>query len=298
MSNGLKQISLPAVVLIVSLAHGMCHVYETVFPAVQMAAAAAWSLDEETIGLIVNLWALPFGLGAVGAGWLADAYGSRRWLIVYLVGCAAMCGAVWLATDVALLKTALFASGCFASLYHPAGLAYLARVVPKHQLGWALSLHGMLGSAGLAVGPVFAGALLLTADWQQVFLALAPIGLALAAYAFVRLPNDRPAAPPADEAPPPAPEPASWGAFVLLCVAMMLFGLIYRGFITFLPPYLAVVAEVLPSGLPATSVGPWMMGAVLLMGVVGQYLGGMLTLRFRAERLLLTAAVLQVPMLL
>ena len=48
-------------------------------------------------GWMMTLFAVPYLLLASTAGWLADRYGSRRLLIIYLAGCAAMALAAALA---------------------------------------------------------------------------------------------------------------------------------------------------------------------------------------------------------
>ena len=282
------------IVLLVSLAHALVHTYELVFPAIEQVLAEAWRLDTTVTGRIATLWALPFGVGALGAGWLADRFGSRRVLIVYLVGCSAACLAVAWAGSLIVLQVAMFGMGAFASLYHPAGLSYISRLVPSERLGEALGYHGILGAMGVAGAPFLVGLSLVVLPWNGAYLLLAPVGLILAVVVATLLPDDsthRSAA-------RVSGSHGDWAAFAVFCLVAVLLGMTYRGFLTFLPRYLNDVQLPWLAGLSARSVRSYLAGGVLVMGIVGQYSGGWLCGRYRLEALLLVILTLNIPALL
>ena len=82
-------------VLLISCAHALVHVYEHSFACVEQLVVSDASFDilasNETrvSGTLGNSLRLPFGIFALLAGWLGDRFGSKRLLIVYLVGCSA-----------------------------------------------------------------------------------------------------------------------------------------------------------------------------------------------------------------
>ena len=119
-------------ILLVSCAHAMVHIYELSLPSFEQLIAAEFHVDENNrmMGLLANCWRLPYGLGALGAGWLVDRFGSKPLLIVYLVGCAATAAAASVIHELGVLFLAMFAMGSFASIYHPAGLAYISQPRP------------------------------------------------------------------------------------------------------------------------------------------------------------------------
>ncbi|MGI8747844.1 MAG: MFS transporter [Deinococcus sp.] len=86
---------------------------------------------------------------------------------------------------VLLVALAGFGSGFF----HPAGAAYTARYSPLEQRGLWASIFSAGGTAGMALGPVFAGVGL---HQLPVF---APIGLAVGAVSYLITPPDRPSGP-------------------------------------------------------------------------------------------------------
>lgn len=81
-----------------------------------------------------------------------------------------------------LVAVAGFGSGFF----HPAGAAYVARYSPLDKRGLWASLFSAGGTAGMALGPVFAGVGL---DRLPVF---SPIGLLISAATFLIAPSDKP----------------------------------------------------------------------------------------------------------
>ncbi len=141
------------IVLLVSCAHALVHMYELALPSTEQSIAYEFSVSEETTGLLGNVWRLPFGLGALGAGWLADRYGSKPMLILCMLGCGVTSIVTWAAHDLTLLFVAMFSMGCFASIYHPAGLAIISRATRPDQRPWALGIHGVFGSIGIAASP-------------------------------------------------------------------------------------------------------------------------------------------------
>ena len=113
-------------VLLVSCAHALVHVYELSLPSVEQNVAAEYDVGTRTTGLLGNTWRLPWGVGAIFAGWLADRYGSRRLLVIYLAGCGATAFAAARADSLSMLFVTMFAMGAFASIYHPAGLSIIS----------------------------------------------------------------------------------------------------------------------------------------------------------------------------
>ena len=281
------------IVLLVSLSHAMVHTFELVYPAIEQEVQSAFGLTVRTSGIIANVWAFPFGFGALAAGWIADRIGSRRVLIVYLLGCSASCVAVGFATGLPTLLVAMFMMGSFASLYHPAGLAYISRIVPRKSLGSALGYHGIVGSIGIAGAPLLVGSLLLVTDWQGVYLTLALPGILLATLFWLRLPDDETHS----ERGTSADDAGDWTRFATLCVVTMLFGMIYRGFVTFLPRYLGETSLSWFAGIGESQLRYYLTSAVLTCGILGQYAGGWLCGRVRVEALLVGCVAMNVPFL-
>ena len=93
-------------ILLLSSAHALVHVYELAFPSVEELVAADYQVGKPTMGLMGNCWRFPFGAGALLSGWLVDRYGAKWPLVFYLLGCAATSALVCLLREVGGTSTA------------------------------------------------------------------------------------------------------------------------------------------------------------------------------------------------
>ena len=278
----------------------MVHIYELSLPSVEQLISSEFDVGPEYTGPLGTAWRLPFGLGALLAGWLADRFGSKRLLLVYLVGCVGTATAAWASTTLAMLFVAMFAMGTFASIYHPAGLALISHHTTPANRGLALGYHGIIGSIGIATAPLMAGAILAggVVSWRGYYLMLAAAGVVLAVTMAATLPSDdlrHQAASGGTSHVTLERQPGRWRAYALLVTSGTLFGFVYAALVHFLPRYLNTSAEY--GNAEAVGISNYQSGMVLLCGAVGQYLAGRLARPARLERLLLAIFQLQVPTL-
>ncbi len=263
-------------IILISLAHALVHVFELSLPSVELMIADGFEVSREETGMLGTVWRVPFGVGAFFAGWLADRYGSKPMLVIYLLGCAATSLLVWTCTSFNVLFGLMFAMGCFASIYHPAGLAFISRETTPETRGVALGRHGIFGSIGIAGAPFLAALVFSTGavTWQQYYLFLVVPGVALAAYLYFGLTEHR--------QPPPVRtlpngdidrDEGQWGAYLILVTGGALAGFIYAGFMHFLPRYLDT-ANLRPSSVSPAGFRNLLAAAVLVMGVLGQGVAG------------------------
>ena len=105
-------------VVLVSCAHALVHVYELALPSVEQEIAGEFFADnveagKAMTGKLSNSWRLMWGLGAIVAGWLVDRFGSKKLLTVYLLGCAATCVLAAVTTQKSGLFVSMIAMGAF-----------------------------------------------------------------------------------------------------------------------------------------------------------------------------------------
>ena len=136
-------------VLLVSCAHAMVHVYELSLPSIEQEITAEYGGGKQLSGIMGTCWRLPWGLGALAAGWLVDRFGGRPLLIIFLFGCSAMCILAALVKPLPLLFVSMFGMGTLASIYHPSGLALISHATKADSLPRVLGIHGVFGSAGI-----------------------------------------------------------------------------------------------------------------------------------------------------
>ena len=283
-----------AIVALTSVGHGMVHTYELSIPILMTLWLAEFEVSTSVLGGIVAVGYGLYGLGALPAGVLADRWGSRR----LIVGCLAGMGSAFLLLSLApglwTIAAALVLWGLAASVYHPAGLTLISRGVV--QRGKGLALHGMAGNVGIAMGPLCTALLLLVVDWRVVAGVLALPALIATVYA-ARASFDETAADDAASATerPPQSLRSLWSTtrvlfasgFALVFLIVMMSGLYYRGVLTFLPDLLERFVAI-DLGL-AVEPGRYVYAALLMVGMIGQYLGGWLTDHVRTERGILGA---------
>jgi MFS family permease len=301
-----------AITGLVMLAHAMVHTYElslpllllvwaTEFPTVTISLIGSFETTAFVLGAVLTAGYAPFGLGALPGGVLADAYGSKRLIVACLVGMGASFVGLALSPNLLGVAFALLVWGIAASVYHPSGLALISKGVD--QRGSAFAYHGMAGNLGIALGPLFTAVLLfLTGDWRVVVVILGVPAL-VGALAAARISVDETAAVAAadggtedEDSGKSATADGSVSSlsefladsrtmfaslFVFAFGVAMFSGLYYRGVLTFLPDLLSSFPQLQPvevAGYPR-SLKPdqYFYSGLLMVGVLGQYVGGKLT---------------------
>jgi MFS family permease len=301
-----------------AFAHALVHVIELTYPVLLTRIADDFGLRAVILGTIASVFAWAFGASAIPAGFLTDRLGSRRVLLYAFVGAAVSLVLVGISPNEWFLAATLALLGFCIGLYHPAGLSLMAQGV--RQRGLALGFHGVAGNLGQALAPALAVGLAVAVDWRLAFFVLAGAAAVMAVVLSVTtlpLKGEAEVLSAADEAPgrlaqvlgdsasgrgvtaqfvesgsqAAGPRPVRRFVIPLLLVyaAFVLSGIVYRGVITFLPQHLEELVDNDLGGAFAT--------VALLMGAVGQLVGGALSQRVRLERLAPVLAVLAVPAL-
>ena len=325
-----------SIVGLVMVGHGMVHTYELAIPILMVVWLVEFQVSAALLGAVVTVGFAMFGLGAIPAGMLSDAIGSRRVIVGCLLGMGisfvllALTPLVPAVPPMATITFALLCWGVAASVYHPAGLSLISTGVQER--GTAFAYHGMAGNAGIALGPLIAAVLLfLIGDWQIVAGLLSVPSFLGAAYALGIDVDERAAVVtdgggPADDSRgadrtgstsdelgdgegsgdatsdraggSAGPTIDTFGEFVtstrllfstsfaVIFLLVIMSGLYYRGVLTFLPAIVEDLALFEPMTIGAREFEPaqFVYSGILLVGMLGQYIGGRLTDRIRVER--------------
>jgi MFS family permease len=285
-------------VLLVSFAHAMVHMFEHALPAVEQMIGEDFGVSKAQTGALGTAWRLPFGLGALAAGWLTDRVGAKRMLIAYLLGCIVTSVGVWWAPDWAILFAMMFAMGTFASIYHPAGLSLLSRETTPETRGKALGWHGIFGSLGIASAPFLAALVFSTGTigWRDYYLVLIAPALLIAAMLLKLQVTSEPPRGGEPVVPEKAhdEEPIPWMRYLLLVSAGALSGFVYAAFLHFLPRYLDQ-SHLRPEGWSPESFRNLLATVTLLCAAVGQGIAGRIADPDRLHRQLTMILFLNVP---
>ncbi len=287
--------------------HAMFHTYELVIPIFIVIWLDVYATTAAFLGVVVGLSYALTGVGALPSGILADRFSSKRLIVLCLLGMGAAFGIISVAPNIVVLTAGLLLWGAAASIYHPAGLALISR--GAKQQGTAFAYHGAAGNVGVAIGPLLAAVLLAFFPWRAVAAALV-VPVVIALLIVVPMEFDETAGSEARGASDATDGSGAIrsvdefvantkllfvGGFVFVFVIGILYGLYYRGAITFLPDLLADVPLFATVELAGRDFEPsqYVYAGLLLLGGLGQYTGGKLADRFRAEyALVITYSVL------
>jgi len=212
--------------------HFMSHFNMLVFPALVLPLAGQLKMDMAYV-LDLSFWMYClFGVTALPWGMIADRWGAKPLFLIYYLG-AGLSGlaASFFIDNPAGLSIALAALGLFSGIYHPIGLGMISKEIKRVSLG--MGYNGMFGNLGLATAPLLTG--LLNWFWgpQAAYLALGALNLLGVGLMFILPPigDHRSDIKESDE------DNGLLGAFLILLVAMMLGGIVYRGATVILPAY-------------------------------------------------------------
>jgi MFS transporter, FSR family, fosmidomycin resistance protein len=161
------------VIGLVSLAHAMSHfshlLLVPLFPIFQKEFALSFS----QLGLLVTVFFVVSGIGQALSGFLVDKVGARPvlfsaigvFVLAALVAANAQ-GYPWLIAAAAL-------AGLGNSPFHPCDFTILNQRVSPPRLGHAYSTHGISGSLGWAIAPMFYAGLTSFVGWRNAYLSAA-----------------------------------------------------------------------------------------------------------------------------
>lgn len=294
------------------IAHAAFHAYELAIPVFLVVWLSEFSTTAAVIGFVVGIGYALVGFGAVPSGILADKYGSKRLVLGSILIMGAGFGLLGLSPNLWVLTLALIIWGIGASIYHPAGLSLLSR--GAEQRGAAFAYHGAAGNVGTVIGPLFAAVGLVFFDWRFVaglFVIPAIIAVVLA----FRLEFDETAA--VDSETDTDSNGITsltelitdtrllfTGGFIIVFVIVMVYGMYFRGILTFLPEILSGVDFFSRQQVLGYEIEPsqYVFAGLLLVGIFGQYAGGRLSDMYSVEltlvgsfAILITASLLFVP---
>ena len=170
--SGLSRTSERTWVLTVSGTHALIHATELTFAGLLLRIEDDFGSDLLVLGILANVGAFAFGVGALPAGFLVDKLGTVPILRLSLGTTAFTAALVGFSPSEITLGVSLALLGLATGLYHPAGITLLARTRRRAR---NVGLHGAIGNFGIALAPAFAAGLAVTIDWRAAYFVLAAL---------------------------------------------------------------------------------------------------------------------------
>jgi len=263
--------------------HFICHFNMFFFTALVLPLALRLNMDMANV-LGMSFWMyFLFGITALPWGMAADRWNAKFLLILFYFGSglSALAAAIWIESSTGFFVS-LALLGLFSGIYHPAGLGLISKEIKRVGLG--MGYNGMFGNLGIAMSPLLAGIFNWLWGLRVAYLIMGImniIGVALI-FVFPLFESQNPKEAVSGE------ENRLTRAFLILLVAMMLAGIIYRGSTIILPAYFELknqeifqwFSSLLGKGLSKNLVATSVVSFIYLIGMLGQYTGGHLAERF------------------
>jgi len=171
---------------LVGLAHATSHFFHLLLPPLFPAFIRDFGLSYSELGLAVTLFFVISGIGQASAGFVVDRIGARP-VLFGAMGCfVAASAAAAAAQGFGGLLLAAALAGLGNSPFHPVDFTILNKRVSGARLGHAFSIHGISGSLGWALAPVFLiGLSALGGHWRWAYAGTALWALAVLALLVV-----------------------------------------------------------------------------------------------------------------
>ncbi|NOZ03694.1 MAG: MFS transporter [FCB group bacterium] len=278
------------ILMITGGSHLSVHSLMLVFPNILLVLQKEYQAGLDTLGFVAMASAFMFGLGAIPTGYLESRIGGRNQLLAYQFGTSFSAVLVMLSQSLFTMTIGLMLLGLFSSIYHPAGLTLISRRVTNISKGMAI--HGIAGSIGLAIGPIMASVFTEFFSWRVAYGTLAGFNLllALGTLSFIGLRKGK-----VQEVDEAQTESTDRSALALYYGIMVLMGMAFTGFTTFMPAHFAVETRNVLGSLSDTLRGGVFTTTVLIFGIIGQMIGGYLGSRYNRVKLLFLIVLINVP---
>jgi MFS family permease len=294
----------PAQRLIIGFAsagHFLHHVLTGLFLTLAVILEGVWQRPYAEIIALWTLGAAMIGVGAPLAGWLADRFGHARMMTVFFLGIGLASIIAGFVADTAEMGLALALLGGFGAIYHPVALAWVSMTAPPDARGRLMGILGIAGSIGVACAAVIAGGLAEAAGWRMAMILPGIVTIIAGLALLFCLLAGRVAAsnhqPGQDAAQAAAAEAARipWGVLSVLAITFMLGSIAYTAYATALPKWLSDM--LLLDSTRAAQLG-LIVGATMLMGSVGQLIGGRLADQMPMKTLYVATFLVKLPLML
>ncbi len=167
------------VIGLIAGAHGLSHFYQLVVAVLFPLIKEDLGVNYAALGAATAVFYTVSGVCQTLAGFAVDRFGARRILLLGLTLCSVGVLLAGLAQSYAMLVVAFFVAGLGNSVFHPADFAILnARIEPR-RLGYAFSFHGIGGTLGWALAPMFAYGISVIYGWHTALIVASLLGVAM-----------------------------------------------------------------------------------------------------------------------
>ena len=304
MKSLLNKISGSSKLALVTLGHSLNHGMDVTYGALLVLIGAEFDVGLSTLGLLATLGAVVYGVISIPGGILTDRIGYGKTLIIALIGSGISALVVCASLNIFSLGAGLMLIGVFGGLFHPAGLAFVAKDADMRSTG--MGIFGAGGNLGVAITPVVVTLLAVSYGWRVAFLVFSGLLVLSGTMMLSVFQSLQSSIPSIDDQHRSTrkldfdnirQEIAIFPTAMIILVNSCL-GFLYRGTVTFLPLHFTENSQISIFGFDSITIAGFLVTGTLLMGAFGQYIGGILGDRTTKEPLIVGLAIVLVPILL
>jgi len=151
-----------------NVGHFLDHLFLLIFATVAaLVLAGEWGLSYAQLIPYATPGLIAFGLFSLPAGWLADRWSREGMMVIFFIGIGLASIATSFAQSPVQIAVGLFGVGMFAAIYHPVGIAMIAR--GGKSMGLDLAINGVWGNMGVGCAALLTGFLIDQTGWRTAF---------------------------------------------------------------------------------------------------------------------------------
>jgi len=167
------------VIGLIGLAHGVSHFFHLILAPLFPLLKVEFGVSYAELGLLMSVFFVVSGLGQATAGFVVDKFGARPVLFtgIALFGLSAL----GLASAQHYSQLLLFAgvAGLGNSVFHPVDYSLLNKHVSAARMSHAFSVHGISGTLGWTLAPIFLTGFAVPFGWRGALIAAAVLAFAV-----------------------------------------------------------------------------------------------------------------------
>jgi MFS family permease len=151
-----------------NLGHFLDHFFLLIFAtAAALALIHDWQMSYGQLIPYSMAGFIAFGLFSLPSGWLADRWSREGMICVFFIGIGIASVGASSAQSPIGIAVWLFILGVFASIYHPVGLALIAKGGEK--MGRDIAVNGVWGNMGVGFAAFMTGLMIDYVGWRAAF---------------------------------------------------------------------------------------------------------------------------------
>ena len=151
-----------------NLGHFLDHFFLLIFAtAAALALIHDWQMSYGQLTPYSTAGFIAFGLFSLPSGWLADRWSREGMICVFFIGIGVASVGASSAQSPLGIAVWLFILGVFASIYHPVGLALIAKGGQK--MGRDIAVNGVWGNMGVGFAAFMTGLMIDHVGWRAAF---------------------------------------------------------------------------------------------------------------------------------